>query len=78
MDGESRARAGISTPWGAFHPDAGIAELVARKIVEELFLGPRMGDRAALRHGEPGRRRRDAAAVTTVLSGGHDRCGRPR
>jgi Xaa-Pro aminopeptidase len=32
LDGESRARAGISTLRGAFHPDAGIAEEVARKV----------------------------------------------
>jgi hypothetical protein len=30
LDGTSRARAGISTLRGAFHPDAGIAEEVAR------------------------------------------------
>src|SRR5512133_1320896 len=36
LDGESRARAGISTLRGAFHPDAGIAEEVARKIRTEL------------------------------------------
>jgi Xaa-Pro aminopeptidase len=33
---ESGARAGISTLRGAFHPDAGIAEEVARKIHREL------------------------------------------
>ncbi len=33
---ESGARAGISTLRGAFHPDAGIAEEVARKIRREL------------------------------------------
>ena len=32
LDGTSRARAGISTLRGAFHPDAGIAEDVAAKI----------------------------------------------
>jgi Xaa-Pro aminopeptidase len=32
LDGENRARAGISTLRGAFHPDAGIAEEVARKV----------------------------------------------
>jgi Xaa-Pro aminopeptidase len=32
----SGARAGISTLRGAFHPDAGIAEEVARKVAEEL------------------------------------------
>src|SRR5215212_9491500 len=36
LDGTKRARAGISTLRGAFHPDAGIAEEVARKIVAEL------------------------------------------
>ncbi len=37
MDGESaRARAGISTLRGAFHPGAGIARSVAAKIKEEL------------------------------------------
>lgn len=36
LDGESRARAGISTLRGAFHPDAGIAEEVARKVAAEL------------------------------------------
>src|SRR5256714_6682867 len=36
LDGEKRARAGISTLRGAFHPDAGIAEDVARKIRDEL------------------------------------------
>src|SRR6266542_3222435 len=32
LDGEQRARAGISTLRGAFHPNAGIAEEVARKV----------------------------------------------
>jgi Xaa-Pro aminopeptidase len=36
MDGEPRARAGISTLRGAFHPDAGIAREVAVKIKQEL------------------------------------------
>ncbi|MCE7004370.1 Xaa-Pro peptidase family protein [Kibdelosporangium philippinense] len=36
MDGEPRARAGISTLRGAFHPDAGIAREVAAKIKREL------------------------------------------
>src|SRR5215813_3000183 len=36
LDGTKRARAGISTLRGAFHPDAGIAEEVARKIYQEL------------------------------------------
>jgi Xaa-Pro dipeptidase len=36
LDGESRARAGISTLRGAFHPDAGIADEVARKVATEL------------------------------------------
>src|SRR5437763_5384500 len=36
LDGTERARAGISTLRGAFHPDAGIADEVARKIHEEL------------------------------------------
>jgi Xaa-Pro aminopeptidase len=36
LDGAERARAGISTLRGAFHPDAGIADEVARKIHEEL------------------------------------------
>jgi Xaa-Pro aminopeptidase len=36
LDGPERARAGISTLRGAFHPDAGIAEEVARKIRDEL------------------------------------------
>jgi Xaa-Pro dipeptidase len=36
LDGKSRARAGISTLRGAFHPDAGIADEVARKIAEVL------------------------------------------
>jgi Xaa-Pro aminopeptidase len=36
LDGESRARAGISTLRGAFHPDAGIAADVARKVAAEL------------------------------------------
>jgi Xaa-Pro aminopeptidase len=36
LGGESRARAGISTLRGAFHPDAGIAEEVARKVTEVL------------------------------------------
>ncbi len=35
-DGASRSRAGISTLRGAFHPDAGIADEVARKIKAEL------------------------------------------
>jgi len=36
LDGPARARAGISTLRGAFHPAAGIAEEVARKIATEL------------------------------------------
>ncbi|HEX2772536.1 MAG TPA: aminopeptidase P family protein, partial [Micromonosporaceae bacterium] len=36
LDGEERARAGISTLRGAFHPDAGIAEEVARKVATVL------------------------------------------
>jgi Xaa-Pro aminopeptidase len=36
LDGPKRARAGISTLRGAFHPDAGIAEEVARKIAVVL------------------------------------------
>ncbi|MPZ60808.1 MAG: M24 family metallopeptidase [Propionibacteriales bacterium] len=36
LEGESRARAGISTLRGAFNPDAGIAEEVARKVAEVL------------------------------------------
>jgi Xaa-Pro aminopeptidase len=36
LDGPKRARAGISTLRGAFHPDAGIAEEVARKVAEVL------------------------------------------
>jgi Xaa-Pro aminopeptidase len=36
LDGANRARAGISTLRGAFHPDAGIADEVARKIHAEL------------------------------------------
>jgi Xaa-Pro aminopeptidase len=36
LDGSNRARAGISTLRGAFHPDAGIAEEVARKVATEL------------------------------------------
>jgi len=36
LEGEKRARAGISTLRGAFHPEAGIAEEVARKIAAEL------------------------------------------
>ncbi|MGH3388081.1 MAG: M24 family metallopeptidase [Actinomadura sp.] len=36
LDGEARARAGISTLRGAFHPDAGIAADVADKVVEVL------------------------------------------
>ena len=36
LGGEARARAGISTLRGAFHPDAGIAEEVARKVTEVL------------------------------------------
>jgi Xaa-Pro aminopeptidase len=36
LDGAARARAGISTLRGAFHPDAGIAEEVARKVAHEL------------------------------------------
>src|SRR6185436_13043696 len=34
--GQSGARAGISTLRGAFHPDAGIAEEVARKVAAVL------------------------------------------
>jgi Xaa-Pro aminopeptidase len=36
LDGEKRARAGISVLRGAFHPDAGIADELARKIAAEL------------------------------------------
>lgn len=36
LDGTKRARAGISTLRGAFHPDAGIAADVARKVADEL------------------------------------------
>jgi Xaa-Pro dipeptidase len=36
LDGTARARAGISTLRGAFHPDAGIAQEVARKVADEL------------------------------------------
>jgi Xaa-Pro dipeptidase len=36
LNGPERARAGISTLRGAFHPDAGIADEVARKIHREL------------------------------------------
>ena len=36
LDGTDRARAGISTLRGSFHPDAGIAEEVARKIATVL------------------------------------------
>src|SRR2546425_2143565 len=36
LDGPKRARAGISTLRGAFHPEAGIAEEVARKVATEL------------------------------------------
>src|SRR5262245_37557940 len=36
LEGTKRARAGISTLRGAFHPDAGIAEEVARKVAAEL------------------------------------------
>lgn len=36
LDGANRARAGISTLRGAFHPDAGIAQEVARKVAAEL------------------------------------------
>jgi Xaa-Pro dipeptidase len=36
MPKESGARAGISTLRGAFHPDAGIADEVARKVATEL------------------------------------------
>jgi Xaa-Pro aminopeptidase len=36
LDGANRARAGISTLRGSFHPDAGIAEEVARKVANEL------------------------------------------
>ena len=36
LDGTNRARAGISTLRGAFHPDAGIAEEVARKVATVL------------------------------------------
>lgn len=36
LDGEKRARAGISTLRGAFNPDAGIAEDVAKKVAAVL------------------------------------------
>jgi Xaa-Pro aminopeptidase len=36
LDGTARARAGISTLRGAFHPDAGVAQELARKVADEL------------------------------------------
>jgi Xaa-Pro aminopeptidase len=36
LDGDKRARAGISTLRGAFHPDAGVAVDVARKVATVL------------------------------------------
>ena len=36
LDGTKRARAGISTLRGAMHPDAGVAETLARNIAREL------------------------------------------
>jgi Xaa-Pro aminopeptidase len=36
LDGENRARAGISTLRGAFNPEAGIAEDVAKKVADVL------------------------------------------
>ena len=36
LDGDKRARAGISTLRGAFHPGAGVAQEVARKVVTVL------------------------------------------
>jgi Xaa-Pro aminopeptidase len=36
LDGTKRARAGISTLRGAMHPDAGVAETLARNVVREL------------------------------------------
>src|SRR6476469_5419964 len=36
LDGEQRARAGISTLRDSFHPDAGVAEEVARKVATVL------------------------------------------
>jgi len=36
LDGPNRARAGISVLRGAFHPDAGVADELARKIAVEL------------------------------------------
>jgi Xaa-Pro aminopeptidase len=36
LEGEKRARAGVSVLRGAFHPDAGIADELARKIAAEL------------------------------------------
>jgi Xaa-Pro aminopeptidase len=36
LDGTKRARAGISTLRGAIHPDAGVAETLARNVAREL------------------------------------------
>ena len=36
LDGASRARAGISTLRGAIHPDAGVAQTLARNVAREL------------------------------------------
>ncbi len=36
LDGTKRARAGISTLRGAMHPDAGVAETLARNVAREL------------------------------------------
>ena len=62
LDGEKRARAGISTLRGAFNPDAGIAEDVADKLYTELAeLRPdQRTDRC--RHRRDARPRRDARA----------------
>ena len=55
MDGEGqpRARAGISTLRGAFHPDAGIAQEVAAKIKRELDMQGLAGERLGVDVVEP-------------------------
>ena len=58
LDGTERARAGISTLRGAFHPDAGIAEEVARKVatvLREHGLDERAARRRPGRDADPGR-----------------------
>ncbi len=64
--GRSGARAGISTLRGAFHPDAGIAQEVARKVATVMH-------EHGLSHGADRRRRDRDADLVRAPGGGVDR-----